>query len=687
MATRERDLGLDRGELQSIVRSEIENAVDFIESDVGSDRAESTEFYRGEPLGNEEEGRSQIVTRDVRDAVRQILPSLMRVFFGAERAVEFVPNGPEDVRQAEQATDYVNYILLQDNPGFEVFHSVFKDSLYNKTGIVKYWLDESVEVTYHEFSGLNDAALGLLVNDPGVEPVEIRSQIDPNLPQEAVGQMLAQGVPPPEIHEGTVRRTRRNPKIRIEAVPPEEFLINRTAKNLEDARYVGHRTLMAFTDLVALGYDPDFLEDHIHTTSRLSQATELNTRFDDLGGFVGQDTHNEAERPILYTESYIRVDVDGDGIGELRRICTIGTSHEIVADDPVQERPFAAFCPDPEPHLFFGDDIADQTKDIQKIRTMVTRSLLDGLAQTIHPRTWGVEGQVNFDDLLNTEVGAVIRMGQPGMAGEFRQDMDIGSVLAVLDALEDERDRRVGIHNMALEADALQSTTKSAVQAQKDAATQNLELIARIYAESGMRRLFKGLLKLVVRHQNQPRVVRLRNEFVEVDPRTWNADMDVSVNVGLGHGMTEDRLNTLGRILELQMQAIELGGLPNPMVSLGQIRNTVGKMAELAGFKDTSQFFKPLPVDFDPPPPPDEPSEAELLAQVESQKNAQQAAKDQAELDLKRDELLAEIHLKAAEIRAKHDADVDMDAIRDSIDFNVLFGNGDRRPQTAGTEE
>ena len=663
--------GMTSEELAGVIRAEIDDAVDFVEQDIGQDRAESTKYYRGDLFGNEEDGRSQVVTRDVRDSVRQVLPSLMDVFFGAERAVEFVPHGPEDVAGAEQQTDYINYILLQDNPGFEIFHSVFKDSLYQKTGIVKYWNDESVTVTYQDFSGLSDAQLGQILGQDDVELVSQTSEFD----RELAPQFLAIGEQPPELHSGQLRRTRVKPRIRIMAVPPEEFLIDRNAKDIDSASYVGHRMLMSFNDLVALGYDPEFLEDHIHNSSQLSTSVELQERHE--GGTHPFETHLDSERKILYTESYVRVDADNDGVAELRKICTIGESQEIVNGEfgePVEERPFASFCPDPEPHLFFGNDIADQAKDIQLIRSNVLRATLDSLALSIHPRQGYVEGQVDVDDVLNTEIGATIRMQQIGAYQPFVIPFVGKESLPILKLLTDEKEARLGQHNMALEADALQSTTKAAVNAQVEAATQNLKLIARIYAETGMRRLFRGLLKLVVAHQDQPRMIRLRNEWVEIDPATWHADKDVSVNVGLGHGMTEDRIRSLGMILTTQKELLSQMGPSNPVVGLGQLRNTLGRLAELGGYKDTAQFYKPIPVDFEmPPPPPPPPDPAQLLAEVEMKKIQADMQIDAAKLDLDRDKLLTEVQLKAAELQAKFpDAKIDFAAIRASIDFDVL---------------
>ncbi len=663
---------LDETTVQSILRAEIDAAVEFIEQDVGPERAESTKYYRGDPLGNEEEGRSQIVTRDVRDAVRQVLPSLVEVFLGSERATEFVPRGPEDAPQAEMATDYIQHIILNENEGVREFHSWFKDSLYNKVGVVKWWKDDAQAVSYHTFSGLNDVALGLILEEPGVELVELRSTPDAAL----AGQFMAMGLQPPSVHEGRVRRTTTSSRFRFAAVPPEEFLIDRNARDIQTATYVGHRCLKSFTDLVAMGYDPDLVAEHVSDSATLTTAIEVSERYRNRGGYFPFETRNKGEQKALYTESYVRMDVDGDGISELRKFCTLGDAHVVVNGDgfgePVEERPFAALCPDPEPHMFFGDDVADQTKDIQRIRTNVTRAMLDSLALSIHPRTAVVDGQANIEDVLNTEVGAVMRQSAPGMIQPFTVPFVGREAIPIIEMLKQERNARVGIHNMAMDADSLQSTTKAAVTAQERAATANIKMIARLYAETGIKQLMKGLLRLVVAHQDQPKMMRLRNQWVQVDPRSWNADMDVAVNVGLGYGMTDDRIAVLRETKATQEQILLQLGPNNPLVDLGQYRNTCTKLLELGGYKDTAQFFKPVPVGFEPPPPQPKPSPEELLAQVEMQKIQSDIATTAAKLDLERDKALADILLRAEEINVKYNTQVDVARIRRSVDENRI---------------
>jgi hypothetical protein len=627
-------------ELQGVVSSEIYDAISFIDDDIGGNRALATEYYYGLPFGNEEDGRSQVVSMDVRDTVQGILPSLMRIFFGPERVVEFAPQGPEDIASAEQATDYVDFIFKRDNPGFKILHSAFKDALVRKVGIVKYWWDESVEVKAESFSMLDEQTMMFLTQDPDIEISAVREYPIPGM----VEQNLAQGImtPPPMMYDVEIKRRIKSGKVKIEALPPEEFLIDRRAKSIDEATFVGHRTMKTVSDLVAMGYDYDEMVEVAGNGNDFDNNEEYTAR----NPFAVISTANNGDpssKSVLYIEGYLKVDFDGDGIAEMRRICTVGTGNKVMRNEIVAERQFADFCPDPEPHTFFGMCPADVVMDIQRIKSSVQRGILDSLAQAINPRTAIVEGQANMDDVLNTEVGAVIRMRAPGMVQPFTTPFVGQAAFPMLDYLDDIKQTRTGISKAAsgLDADALQSTTKAAVSATVNAAHQHIEMIARTFAETGLRKLFTGILKLVIENQDKERMIRLRNTFVPIDPRSWDANMDVIVNVGVGDGTIEDRINILNQVAMRQEMILKETGVNNPVVSLPQYTNTLSKLLQLAGIKDSQNYFNQLPVDFQLPPPPEPKlTPEEMLAQVQVQSIQADIEKKAAELDLERQKMI-----------------------------------------------
>lgn len=631
---------MSEDELQGVISAEINDAISFIDIDIGGNRALATEYYYGQPFGDEEEGRSQVVSMDVRDTVQGILPSLMRIFFGPERVVEFTPQGPEDVQYAEQATDYVDFIFKRDNPGFKILHSAFKDALVRKCGIIKYWWDESVEVKAESFSMLDEQSMMMLTENPDVEISAVREYPVPGT--EPMNQ--AQGImtPPPMMYDVEIKRRIKSGKVKIEALPPEEFLIDRRAKSIEDATFVGHRTMKTVSDLVAMGYDYDEMVEVAGNGNDFDNNQEYIAR----NPFAVISTANNGDpssKSVLYIEGYLKVDFDGDGIAEMRRVCTVGSGNKVLRNEIVDDRQFAGFCPDPEPHTFFGMCPADVVMDIQRIKSNVQRGILDSLAQAIHPRTAIVEGQANMEDVLNTEVGAVIRMRAPGMVQPFTTPFVGQAAFPMLDYLDDIKQTRTGISKAAagLDADALQSTTKAAVSATVNAAHQHIEMIARIFAETGLRKLFTGILKLVVENQDRARMVRLRNTFVPIDPRSWDSNMDVTVNVGVGDGTIEDRINILNQVAMRQEMLIEKTGPNNPVVTVPQYTNTLTKMLQLAGIKDSQNYFNQLPADFQmPAPEAPKPTPEEVLAQVQAQAIQADIQKKAAELDLERQKMI-----------------------------------------------
>ena len=687
---------MDEVELQGIVGREIEDAIDYIDNYVSPDRALATKYYRGEPFGNEEEGRSQVVSMDVRDTVQAIMPSLMRVFHGSDESVSYIPTGPEDVENAQQATDYANFVMNRDNNGFLVMHSAFKDALIRKVGIIKCFWEDKTEVETFHMTGLDDAALAAIAADPAAE-ITVQSSETVGEPQ--IDPMTGEFIMPPMVHDITVEYVRPDGRVQIEAVPPEEFLISREAKSISEASYVGHRRIITVSELVSMGYAEEDVEDLASAHDDMNMNVERRTRNPALTNEMNA-RNDEAMRKVAYTESYIRVDYDGDGVAELRKICTAGDGNKVLRNEAIDMAPFCSFCPEPEAHDFFGLSVADVVMDIQRIKSNVMRNTLDSLAMSIHPRIAVTEGMVNLDDAMSTEVGSIIRQRSAGQIQVLSMPFVGQQAFPVLQYMDEVKEARTGVSkaSMGLDAAALQSSTAGAVNATVAAAQQHIELIARIFAETGMKDLFKIILKLITTHQDQPRMVRLRNKFVQIDPRAWNAKMDVSVNVALGRGTDTERMMMMRQIGEMQKEALATMGQVNPLTDISKLSNTLKSMTELAGFKDTSQFWND-PADFRPPPPDNKPDINEQLIQVQIQQIQADMQKKAAELQLKRenmvmeddrkrDELEAELFVKAEEMQAKYGTQLNVEKIRSELAINreIMRGQVDVIKEAAREE-
>lgn len=657
--------GMSDEEAQGILAIDLQDAIDFCDNVISPARAEAEKFYLGDEFGNEEEGRSQVISTDVRDTIQGILPSLMRIFFGGEHTVEFAPQNAEDVEVAQQATDYVNYVVNRDNNGFSVLYDAFKDSLMKKVGFVKFYWDESEKVESYDFSGYSEQELAVLEADPEVEINRIEQLTE----VQEDGSTFTLGF------SGSYTRVMRNGKVRIESVPPEEFLIARNARTIEDADLVAHRRYATLSELVEMGYDYDEVEGYATYEDDFQFNPEANVRNPTLSDY---DVSNDPTmRRALYIESYVRMDVDGDNRAELRRICTIGESYEILRNDPTDHVPFVAFHCEKEPHTFFGLSIADVTSDIQKIKSMVLRASLDSLALSTHPRVAFVEGQANIDDILNTEVGGVIRMRNPGAVTPFNIPFVGQQAFPMLEYMDLIREQRTGQSRASdgLDPGALQSSTNLAVAQTINASQQRTEMIARFFAETGMKDLFMGVYQLIIKYQDKPRMVRLRNNFVPVDPSVWNANMDVVTNVALGRSSDAERMGMLQQVAAKQEQILQVLGPQNPLTGIQNYYQTLTQMLELAGFKDPNRFFTdPSTVPPQPQEPP-KPDPNEMLAEVQMEQIRADIQKKSAELELRREEMMrtddrlrdkeeSEILLKVAELEAKYGTQVDLAEIK-----------------------
>ena len=642
---------MDKEELQSIVRGEIESAVNFHDSEYAAERIEALDYYLGNPLGNEVEGRSQVVQTEISDVIEMIMPSLMKIFGSSDKFVNFEPRGPEDVEAAKQATDYVNFILNSDNDGFVVLHNWMKDALLFKMGIVKHYFDETEKVTEDMYEGLTDNELTALLADEDIEIVgqEAREMGEPQIGMD--GQMM----PAPMVFDVRVRKTQKDGRIKIENVPPEEFLFSQRAKNLEDARFVAHRTEMTVSDLIEMGYDRETVEHHAGSVD-IDTMNEKQSRFEDLESQAQDSVSDMSQRDVMVTEVYIKADYDDDGMSEIRRVVCLGDSYEIVENEQYHMFPFSIISPILMPHRMVGRSVAELLIDLTQAKTAVIRQILDNIYMTNSAKIGAVEGQVNLDDLIANRPGGIVRMRAPGMVQPLTPPSVAPAAFPLLTYLDEMREMRTGLSkaSMGLDADALQSSTAVAVNATVSAAQAKVEMIARVFAETGVKRLMLCILQLVQKHQQQPRIIRLRNEFVPMDPANWDNEFDVVVNVGLGNGDERQRGAALAQVAAQQKEILATLGPDNPLVTVGQFRNTLVQMLGMAGYKNGGDFF--LDPDNLPPELQQRMAQKQQSAQQqnpEQQKLQLEQEKAKAEIALDREKMMAELELKKQEMQMK----------------------------------
>jgi hypothetical protein len=591
----------------------------------------------------------------------------MRIFTQSDEYVRFSPHGPEDIAVAEQASDYCNWVINNDNRGFEIMHNWFKDALILKNGVVKFYWDEKTDIETEEYADLNDEELTIILADPEVEIVE---QDERTLGEDMVtpdGMMI----PAPVLYDIKVKRTKTDGKVCIENVPPEEFLITSRAKSLEDADFVAHRSSMSVSDLVQMGHSRDEIEKYAGV-SDVETSEERTSRFEDLEGGAPYDSLDPTMRDVLVTECYIRSDYDGDGVAEFRRVLTVGNGYHILENEECDQLPFAILSPILMPHRAIGRSVAELVMDVQLIKSTLMRQLLDNIYNTNNSRVVAVEGQVNLDDLLTNRPAGIIRTRTAGAVQPLQVPDVSSSVFPALNYMDSVKEQRTGIskQSMGLDADSLQSTTATAVAAMQAASQGKIEMIARVFAETGVRALFRGILHLVTKYQNKEKIIRLRNQFVTMDPRQWDNMYDVQINVGLGTGQREQQLATLFQIAAKQEGIMATMGPNNPIVTPIQYRNTLSKIAELSGFKDASEFFQD-PRNAPPPPPQQQGPNPEM--QMEMAKAEQDLAlkreKMQLELQFEREKMAAELELRRQEL--EFERQLRLEKLRSDIETSV----------------
>jgi hypothetical protein len=619
-------------ELISRIRQEISDSLGY-DGEISIQRERAIQYYYALPFGNEVDGRSQYVDSTVQDTVEWIKPSLMRVFASGDEMVKFSPHGPEDVQAAKQATDYVNYVFTKDNPGWEILYSWFHDALLQKNGIVKVWWDEYPEKQREEYRRLTDMEYELLSANKDIEIIEENEYYEDVT-----------------YHDIVLLRGSYNGKIKIENVPPDEFLISREAKGIQNARFVCHRVKKTVSQLREMYPDDDFdvgelgagYNEEVYNAERMARY-----EFDDsfAWGAGLNESGEEALREYWLHESFIRTDYDDDGIAELRKVCTVGDY--IFANDEIDKVPLVSITPLKIPHKFFGLSVADLVMDLQLIKSTLMRNLMDNAYNLNFGRYAVLEGQANLDDLLTQRPGGVVRVKSPNAVMPLATPPLQPESFQMLGYLDEVREARTGVNKntQGINADALTShTTATAVNAVMTNAQSRVELIARQFAETGVKELMYCIYELLLKNQDKERVVMLRNEWVPVRPDMWSDKMDCTVSVALGNGSKDQQMAHLSQMLQFASQAMQ-GGLP--IVTPENMYNLGAALIKAMGYQNVDDFLtKP------PPPQPQQPNPEEQMAQMEMQ--------------LKQKEL----EIKAADVQVKMQK-IQQEAKKDAVDAQL----------------
>ena len=641
---------LEDMEIVARVEAEENIAYGVNDSALSNDRAAAIDYYLGQPFGNEQEGRSQVVSYDVQDTIEAALPQLLKVFVAGDKVVQFDPKGPEDQEAAEQETDYINHIVMEKNEGFKTFYVWFKDALLSKNGYVKVYAEEEEEIEEYEYQGLTDAQLQMLASDENTEVLEHTAYADPSVNMDVVYQQAAMnGVDPmsvmqPMLHDVKLKVTEKKTEINIENVAPENMMVSVevSGPNLQDARFVQHREVMQLSDIAETFDKPLEYIKSIMSDLRDTFEEESNARD------IYDEEYDRAIAPAeaLVKDTYIKLD------GERYRVVVLGNT--ILYKEKCEYVPFACITPMIMPHRHIGRSYADLTMDIQLIKSTLIRGQLDNMYLANNGR-YAISDRVNLDDMLTSRPGGIVRVeGDPGSGIMPLSHPPLpASSFGMVEYMDSMKEKRTGItaYNQGLDANSLNKTASGVAQIMS-AAQQRVELVARTFAETGVKELFKLVHYLVRTTLTKPDIIRLRNKWVEVDPREWKARKDLSISVGLGAGNKDQQLMHLTSILGMQKEAIQIG-----LTSPEKIYNALAKLTQNAGFKNPEEFWT-NPVNNPQGEQPKQPDPQETLIQgqlaIEQQK---------AQSDMQLSQQKAQAQLAQEQERSKNDIIIEREKI------------------------
>ena len=650
----------DKDDIASVISSYLTN----LQSDnrIQQERGECLKRYYRQPYGDEREGKSQFITSDCKDAVRWALPALINVFLSADKVVEFMPRTAPFADQAAQATDMVNYIFFEQNDAFKILYTWFWDALVTKNGFVKYFYEEVTTKVDEKYTGLTLLQLarlkeysGIIFTDIKEREIEIPSPNAVPVPlppqQGPDGQPLPQQVEPATVQKETVydvktRRETTEGKYVVENVAPENVFIDEDATCIDDARFVAIKTKKTRSDLLAMGVKPAEIDElpkgagDFPVTSDAVVRDDVNDVDEDMSD-GGDDAYY-----VIY-EAYIKYTPDENEEEKLHQVIFCGENQpRILFDTVVDDIPIAMLTPFIKPYSATGESLVEDVADIQRINTSLYRNMLDYIYQTISP-PWEVEDRaiVNKGDLLNRVPMGIIRTQRIGAINPIQMPPIPVETFNIVDRVRQTRDERTGVTPLGrgLDSNALQTETATGVVEAQQLGQQLQDCIARSFAELGVKKLFKGLYGLVVKHQNAPLTIRLRRQFIQVDPTTWKEPVDLIVNVGLGTGTAKSKVNDLQQLLALQVQMA-----PQGVANAKNIYNTCAKIVNTLGYKDVESFFTD-PSTVPPPPPKPSPEDIEIQKiQADIEKEKMRGEVDVYKADLQAQTKLTEIQTDTA---------------------------------------
>jgi len=621
--------------------------------DGAQERTRLVKYYDGDPSLNGDlpivANRSQAVSCDVKAVAQKLLPSVLRVIIGGDKISEFAPKGRDDDKKADEATVYINYKVAPEIGLKKTIEDAVHDALKLRNGVLKWFYEERSVVKTTTHTGLDENERAAIVGDEGVEVLEHTER------QEMAEVPGPDGMPqimPLTVHDVKVRRTEKQCSYRVVAIPLEDFLCHPSTIDFDTSPILGENTRLTRSDLISMGFDAERVNALPIAGGRTTEQDEerLTRRWSRDDG--EQQAH--AMQEIEYYDLLMRVDRDGDGIAELRRLVFaggLGVDHLFI-DEEFDEPNYANVVVRRRPHDWVGDSPCVDAMEIQKIKTALLRQTLDNLYWQNMPQPIVQEGALaDKSEVLTPEFGKPIRIAMGTKVQDavgflqvpFFAEKSFGMLSYLDDALID----RTGVSDASggMPSDALQNVTAKASAMIEQQGIGQTEMMVKTIAEC-LKPMFRGLLKLVVQYQDTPVEVRFQGQPLTFDPRSWNIDMDVSVNTGLGAGTRERDMMMMQTIGMMQQTIVQFMGQDNPLVSLDNVYNTAVKTIEAAGINNPDQYITK----------PDEQTSKEY-GQKMANKPSPEMEKAQAQAQAKQVEVQANMQARQAEMQIQQQMD------------------------------
>jgi hypothetical protein len=537
-------------EQRAIIGERLMNSSD---TDLQNDREAAMNAYYGRPYGNEIDGRAQVVSKDIMDTVEWIMPSLMEVFC-LQQAVQFDPVGPEDEEAAKQETAYVTHVLWKKNPGFMIIYEWLKSALLQKNGYVKSWWQKDQKVVFDEYDGLTDEQL-----------VQVMQSLSEQ------GEVEVEGYKQEEngTHAIKLKVKKTYGCAKIETCPPEEIILDRKCRgDIKKARFVAHlRKNVMRSELIEQGYSKarvakltsyDYRADMAEAMARDSVGETLSTE---------EDSADKASGELELLECWTYLDVDDDGIAELRHYLLGGNDE--LENEECPEITFDSWTPTPVPFRHAGLSMYDLLEDLQRIKTALQRGVLDNTYFTMNPRI-GYSREVDVASLQVNRPGGHVLVNVNGPIAGHLVPMPVlpmvAQLLPVIGYIDQVKQTRSGVGDLTtgVDADVLAKSTSSAYTDARGAANQRIKAIARIFAETGFSSLYSSLHRLLMRHQDWSAKFKLKDQWVDVNPTEWQERANLTVSVGTGNASNDEVRQNLMLMAQAQTAAAAVPGLVQP---------------------------------------------------------------------------------------------------------------------------